>query len=125
MALGAALTRERKHGWRVENHGEAMRHERVVAWITRRMIVPDTARHRVCHRVRKMYARVPEADACEGCRKHHARSRLVVVRILHGADQMSRYHPHRLQRPDIADRIRTLIRRPHCTALGSRALSAR
>ena len=53
------------------------------------------------------------------------RARLVVGRIVDRADEELRHHPQRLQRPDVADRIRSLIRRPQRRPLRQRPLGER
>ncbi len=79
--------------------------------ITRRAITLDVPRHRIRHAVRQMHSGVSKPDSRIRRRQQHIGARFVVRWILHRSNNILRHHPQRLQRPDIADGIRSLIRR--------------
>ena len=82
-------------------------------------------RHRIRHAVRQVHARVPEPHAGVRRRQQHVRARLIVCRILDRAHEELRDHPQRLHRPDVAHRVRSLIRRPQRRALRPRPAGER
>ena len=90
-----------------------------------RAIALHVARHGIRHAVRQVHAGVAEADARVRRRQQHVRARLVVRGVVDGAHQILIHHPQRLHRPDVADRVRPLIRRPHRRTIGHRPLGVR
>ena len=81
--------------------------------VPRKALGPEVAHHsrdRIGHPVRKMHARVAESHSGIGGRKLHLLARLEIVGILHRPHEILRYPAQRFQRPDVADRIRTLVR---------------
>ena len=88
-----------------------MRHERMVARVARGAEILHVAGNRVGHAVRQMHTGIAEADAGIRRRQNHLLARLVVGRIFDGANKVLGDHAQRLQRPDIADRIRALVGR--------------
>ena len=86
--------------------------------VARRLVASDHPRNRVRHPVRQVHARVSESDAGIGSRQQHLRPRLAVSGSSHGPRQVLGDHPQRLQRPDIADRVRPLIRRAQSRPFG-------
>ena len=69
-----------------------------------------------------MHARISEADhrKCRG--EEHLPARRVVGGILDGTHEILRDHLDRARRPNFADRIRALIRRPQAGILRGGAL---
>jgi hypothetical protein len=68
-----------------------------------------------------MYSCISESDASIGSGKQHLLTSFIVVRILNRSNEVLRYPAQRLQRPQIADRIRALIGGSQDRPLGPRA----
>ena len=109
VALRGGRRREPKRRRRIQDHRSSMRRQ----WVVRRVAFlaecPHHSRHGVRHAVRQMNARVAEADACVGSRQQHHAPGFVVGGIRHRPRQILAHHAQRLQRPNIADRIRPLV----------------
>ena len=72
----------------------------------------------------EMHAGVPEPDAGERRRQQHFGARLIVV-AANGANEIARDHFDRAARPDVADRVRSLIGRPKPGTAGASRLMER
>src|SRR5258708_6051796 len=68
-----------------------------------------------------MHSCISESDASVGSGKQHLLASFIVVRILNRSNEVLRYPAQRLQRPEIADRIRALIGRSQDGPLRPRA----
>ena len=75
--------------------------------------------------MRQVHARVSESDPCVRSREQHLRAGFIIRRIGDRTDDELRDHPKRLQRPDIADRIRALICGSQRGAIGTRTAGIR
>ena len=70
-------------------------------------------------------AGIAEADSGVASGQKHIGTRFVVGRVFHRTDYEAGDHPQGLERPDVADRIRALIRRPQQWTLGKWPLGER
>ena len=75
--------------------------------------------------MREMDAGVAEADARVRRRQQHLRARLVVAGIVEGAHEIAGDQAQRLQRPDVADRVRALVGGTQCRAIRAGAIRVR
>ena len=117
---------EAEDGRRVQDHGHAVRNDRVVDGVSRRDEVAHHAGHRVGHAVRQVHAGVAEADAGEGRRQQHLAARLVVVGSSTARTQVpARPCPIACIGPDVADRVGALVGGPQRRTLRARRVGER
>ena len=69
------------------------------------------SQRRVRHAVRQMHTGITKPDSRIGSGEHHLCACLVVGWIFERSGEKLGYHPQGLEGPDVADRIRALIRR--------------
>ena len=125
VAVRAGLRGEAEHGRRIEDHRHAVGNDRMVRGESFRTEVAHHSGDRIGHPVRKMHARVAESDACVRGGELHLLARFLVVGILDGPHEVLRDPTQRLERPDVADRIRSLVGGAQDGTLGSRTLMER
>mmetsp|Transcript_21327 Transcript_21327/g.44510 ORF Transcript_21327/g.44510 Transcript_21327/m.44510 type:complete len:348 (-) Transcript_21327:94-1137(-) len=131
IAYLARSSSEPKHGRGVDGHRKAVRHQPVpVVVIARRRRcrlrislgpVPPIhlTRHGVTHPVTQVHPRVPESHPGRARRQAHLRTRLVVVRgIPCHPREVRNALPQGVQRPNVADGVGTLVRRPQYRTRG-------
>src|SRR5215207_4942024 len=121
VPVWVSLVREPERGRRRDDDRPAVRHERVVLGIPRRLPLVLEACYGVGAGVRYVYTRRSEANASEGGPKHHRASGFDVVTVLDGAPEVLATVLQRPGAPHIRYRVRPLVGRPVVGALRLRA----